>query len=392
MRSFVAILLGATILAIATPAVAQAPSYISSMASFQVRNLTGSFAPTDGATLQGVTPSEWVGNDPGNTGLVSVIIAWSGGAKALTGTRLFVHGGGHHDSANNGLYIYDFSGTSRPIGWSLAAISPLSAVQASDAYSDGKPRAVHTYDGSVFAHHNGMVYRFGGSQWDNGFFTTAAWQFNPSTSQWTRLPNAGGATNEPITIYDAASGKILLGWAWTFDAQFFRTANNTWSGVKNTGVAFNRNDQCGAWDSTRGRGLIVGGGQDRVATINWSAETISLASQSLSGLPSITGPSCFYDQAADRYWVFGGSTNSSGWSTIYEINAGNFSVTPHGLTGDSIARASGMIGSYGRFVFLAPWRAIGVVANINSPASIIKLPAAGPPGVAPMAPSSVQLN
>src|SRR5262245_48162811 len=52
----------------ASPAIgeAQTPTYISSMSAYQVRALTGSFAPTNGQiSMRSVTPAEWLTNDPG---------------------------------------------------------------------------------------------------------------------------------------------------------------------------------------------------------------------------------------------------------------------------------------------------------------------------------------
>ena len=138
------------------------PGYISSLADFEVALLDGGRAPANGMlSMSDITPNEWRNNDPGSLDLRAVIIAWNGGAKG-TGSRLFVHGGGHTDSANNGLYIFDYSGGSQPTGWTTPLqISSVSAVRANGAtYSDGLPTAVHTYDGMVYASHNEHVYRF----------------------------------------------------------------------------------------------------------------------------------------------------------------------------------------------------------------------------------------
>ena len=71
--------------------------------------MSGTSAPTNGKTsMSDATPSEWLTSDPGTCDLGCVIAAWSGGAGAVSGTKLFVHGCGHNDSANNGIYAYDF--------------------------------------------------------------------------------------------------------------------------------------------------------------------------------------------------------------------------------------------------------------------------------------------
>ena len=85
------------------------PSYIASMAPYQVRALTGTYSPTNGGeSMQSVTPSSgafgnWLSGDPGVLQLPGVVDAWCGGAKPASGSKMYVHGGGHNDSANNGL-------------------------------------------------------------------------------------------------------------------------------------------------------------------------------------------------------------------------------------------------------------------------------------------------
>ena len=56
------------------------PAYIGSMVPFQVRSLSGSFAPSNGtSTLRSVLPPMWAGND-------DIMRPWSGGAKSTSGS------------------------------------------------------------------------------------------------------------------------------------------------------------------------------------------------------------------------------------------------------------------------------------------------------------------
>jgi hypothetical protein len=54
-----------------------------------------------------------------------------------------------------------------------------------------------------------------------------------------------------------------------------------------------------------------------------------------------------------------------------------WTVRAHSLSGSSITRKNGMIGSWGRFVLMDSWRAIGLIASETSPVFVIKLPADG---------------
>jgi hypothetical protein len=357
------------------------PAYISALDDFEVARLDGGLAPANGnVTMRDVTPAEWQSSDPGNSGLEGVITAWNGGAKA-TGASLYVHGGGHTDSANNGLYVYDFSGDASPQGWlSPLKISSLSAVTESrDTYSDGLPTAVHTYDGLVFASHNQHIYRFGGSQYRNGFMTNASFKYDVRAREWTQVPDypdqAGGAK----TLYDPESGKIFVTMNDTLGGYFYRTDTDSWSGPKSyggNGFPFN---SMGAFDPTRNRGIIVGDDEMSLLGIDFENETVNLTSFDPSGSTGIfsgSGISAVYDPRLDVYWIFGGGSGSSGWSNIYQMNADGppWTVTSFPLTGAAISRTSGMVGSWGRFVLMTNWRAIGVVADVDSAAFVIKLP------------------
>jgi hypothetical protein len=388
IRSLLAL---AVLLVLAGPAAAQVPSYISSMSDYQVRAMSGSFAPTNGtSSMSSVTPAEWF-SEPG--ALEGVITAWSGGFKGETGTKLYVHGGGHSDSANNGVYAFDFSGTTRPTGWVLT-ISSTAAIRAGQAtYSDGRPVSVHTYDGA-FLGNNGFAYRFGGSPYRNGFLITAAFKFNTSTNAWTQLSSLPGGSGFtwPVSFYDSTTNKALIAAANSLEYRIFRLADDTYSAVKTwrwwgaTADGYHT----GCFDPTRSRGVWFGSGSNQLVTVNWTAETARIADQSIR-VPSGAGMSCVYDATMDRYWVLGGPTGSSGWSTIYEVNPQTFAVTTHALSGDTISQVAGMIGSFGRVVFMPTYRAIGIIANYTSPAYVIKLPGSvgGGDTTAPVVPSAV---
>ncbi len=357
------------------------PAYVSDLQAFEVRELSGNYAPADGdISIRDVTPSEWINNDPSNVGLESVITAWSGGAKGI-GSRLFVHGGGHNDSANNGLYIFDFAGTNRPAGWEdNLEISSVSSVRANrQTYSDGRPVSVHTYDGAVYAHHNNHIYRFGGSQYQNGFMSDGSFKYNLSSGTWSQLPNYPAQAGGAKTIYDPASGNIFVTMNDADEGFFYRTSNDTWSGARTYsggGLPYN---VTAAWDTSRQRGIIVGSGERSLVTINFSSETVNMSRMSISGQTGILnqeGTSVVYDPQRDVYWMFGGQDSSAGWRNLYEMNADGppWQITAHPLGGDSIARDNGMTGSWGRFVLMDDWRAIGVIASIDSPAYIVRLP------------------
>lgn len=367
-----------------------APDYIASMASYEVRQMTGSLAPANGAEiLAHVTPSSWLTGDPGVIDLVGVVGAWSGGAKGK-GTRLIVHGGGHNDSANNGVYVYDFGGGSRPTGFSLPFISPVSAVRQASTYSDGAPSATHTYDGVVYVSESNSLYRFGGAKWSTsgGFYGLAA-RFDFSSGTWTVLSAYPGKSDtEPSVIYDAISRKILVTMTGQSNAAFFRMDSNSWSPVRDS--SREHHDSGFAYDPTRSRAVMVGGGSATLYNINWSAETFTQSALNATGATSILGNSAlsaFYDPARDSFWLFGGKKSSPGYGNLYEMNASTFEIVQRPLSATTAGFEFDYNGSYGRFIFMDEWRAIGFLTRSDVAPFVIKLPP-GTKGTSPPSPPS----
>ena len=215
-----------------------APSYVSGMEEFEVRRLEGGFAPSNGtADILSVTPSEWITDPAGTIGVGGVINEWAGGPKSISGTKLFVTGGGHQ-SAINGLYIFDFSGTSNPTGWEtpLLISDVADVIPQSPTYADGLPTAVHTYDGMVHASHNNHLYRFAGVWYhQGGSWTDASFKYDVANGQWTQIPDfpaSSGNSSATWTLYDPASRKIFVGTLSGSDGAFYRTDTDTWSGTK----------------------------------------------------------------------------------------------------------------------------------------------------------------
>lgn len=356
------------------------PEYIADMTDYEVRAMSGSYAPTNGMdTMAEVTTGGWETDYSGVNfpDAAGVIIAWCGGFKAVSGThKLRVHGGGHFDSANNGIYVFDFDGTTAPTGWSIEGQSgsPSNAVQ-NGTYTDGKPTSIHSYDGLVYASHNDTLYRFGG--YDFGAASnliSQAWKFSNASQTWTQLTSYPGGGLIGSVIYDPVTQKIFVSDGQdngsSLNAYFFDCSDDTWSSPKAMSHTPG-NDAVMAWDSSRGRALVYGSSAAKLLTIDFAAETVSSASASAPALANAR--SFFYDSYRDVYWAFGGSGSSS-WTTLWEINASTLATTASHTLSASIPVVSQHQGSYGRFVFIPEWRVIGTVASNTTAAYLIKLP------------------
>ena len=345
------------------------PAYISSMAPFQVRALAGSYAPSNGtSTLRSIMPSMWAGND-------QIMSPWSGGAKSTVGTKMYVHGGGHSDSSNNGLYSFDFAGTSGPTGWAVENQGQTGVTSDIAVGSSGAPISVHTYDGMVDM--GSALYRFGGSSYPSGGFTVQMLRYDKAASRWTRLPNWGSPPQfAGMAMGNQAAGKILLmdRFVSYFTYGFYRVASNNWSPMRSVAAQW-VGDGAAAYNPATNSGLVVGadnqsGVRAFSISIDWNGETITQTTRSLGSLGS--GCALIWDPTRGVYWCFGSNSNNG---TLYEINPTTFAVTPHSLTGDApLTPETPYWGTFGRWAFMDSWRAIGSVASRTSPAFVIRLP------------------
>jgi hypothetical protein len=357
-------------------------AYVNSMSAFEVRQLTGVYAPTNGKeTILSITrsgsPYDWLNGDPGNTGVRSITEKWSGGAGDPSTGKLYIMGGGHTDSANNGLHVYDFNGAEAPAGFSIASQSPTTAVVAnSGQYSDGQPSSGHTYDGMATV--DGKVYWFGGGSYNNGNFGNATWKFE--SGAWTKLTNVPvGMQAQPSCVLDPISKQILV-WSISNNGMaFFSTTSNSYVGTSATSNTSGWPYNCLAYDSTRSIIYNIGSGVYKRWTVNWASHTLTESTYTPSGSSFLASSHItpLYDPTRDRFWIFGGSAGA-GYSNIYEMHPTSFVVTPHVLsapipapntTGDTTG-----CGSYKRAVFVNNYSAIGFVSNVSSPAVVIKLP------------------
>lgn len=367
------------------------PAYVADLSAYYVRKLSGTYAPTNGnATMASVTPSEWYNNasaPAGATDLEGVIREYSGGFKAFEGTKLRVHGGGHAQSGNNGIYEADVSGSATWGGFRVVDLSAVASVRDMSnsvvTYSDGRPGSVHTYDSCVLAT-NGNVYRFGGARWSDGNPTDSCWKWNTTTEEWTALPNYpdAGSLTGAWTAYDSASGKILVVGSSVNDCRILDLSDDTWSAaiaITGAGAGFY---QCMAYDTSRSRAVLFGQGTAiQYYTVNWAAESLTRSTATITaantgGTESMSsnGVSAFYDPTRDSFWVFGSAGAAGYFSAIYEVDASTFASTKTTLSGDTITYDTSQQGMYGRFLFRDDWRAAFYVTSVTEPPYLIRLP------------------
>lgn len=368
------------------------PQYMAGMNAFDVRHLT---SVSNGlVTMFSALPGEW--QTTGQTaGADNVFYAWSGGAGDPKGKRLFVHGGGHYDSSNNGLYVFDFNGDGAPAGWSVApnSLSARSAVvESANTYADGKPTSIHSYDGMWYDEKLNRFYRFGGSGFGpSGGGISAAFYYSFSSASWVPFVDSSSiATTLGSTLVGSPDGTQVLYLASTKSPLFVNTSTKA---ITASGSQLSGSEESGfatAMDTNRSN-LITNvcryvsfykdssGARAKLITVNWPAKTFTVSTQTLSGSSaadlSYSGACVLYDSQRDAFWVFAnsGETGDGTITGIYEVNAATFAVTRHALNGTISSKVNNK-GGYNRHVWFSDWRIIGTVHSHDKPVSLIKLP------------------
>lgn len=378
-------------------------TYASGMADYAVRQLTSSYAPQiGGETMASVLPDEWLAG-PGTSTPMQAIGAWCGGIGIGSQRRLFLDTGGHADSACNAIWDYDFRDVNgRPVGFrllpnSLSTVANTPNTTGTHAfYTDGKPGAVHSY-GGWFAIDDDTIARSCGALWKSGNSSNDTFRWDITTGARVQMADQTASTG---------SGRYMFAIKKPGQpyALMFQTSGNVYerldcdaaSGVGTWNGSFLTAGGSGVgqypmvvWDSSRDRVItfnLTGSGGVQAFTVNWAAGTLTyVGTATMTGDTAIfadSGLSAFYDEAADKFWIFGGSTagGAAGYSNIYEIDAsafdslGGVAVTAHALS--ATLSQTGSSGTWTRFCWMPQDRLIGFVHNGTAAPSVIKLPAA----------------
>ena len=330
------------------------------------------------------------------------IANFSGGFADPAQRYLYVNGGGHGDSAYNGILRFDLNGTAQAAGWSVVSGSETPFAQIPQGigvnhitYPDEKAGSIHSYDNMVFDAVSNTMYRFGGSYWDYGGApdNNANWKFNFSTGEWVRVgalvAGAFGQHVDCACAYDPVTRKAML-WRGGNFGQFYRVPTETAGATfAAPGGAY---DAVGAYDPTRNRVLHIVNGVLQHTTVNWSAESINgwsnfTATGDTAALLD-EAMAIWYDALLDRFWFLGARRVAI--TKIYWIDAADFADNAVTVNSTPLLNTSGQaftiparvsdagtfFGLYKRFCWIPEWRAVAVATTYDYPVHVIKLPSA----------------
>jgi hypothetical protein len=400
------------------------PAFLNGLGAFQSRELSGaSYGPSGSfgksrpldAALQGWATSKGGAFNQFNTALICA--DYSGGCEDRTNKRIHWGGdGGHGSTACNGAFFYDVrdDGTGRPRGaygvpGTFSALSDVPAAPVPPIWPDGRPNAAHTYLARGFCSTNNRHYKFGHLSAYTGGAGSAisrpAWCNPDSTSHWPTNtwntfdpPSFSGSGEGDWVMVSPDSTKALYGILrdGSQPARFYNMVTAAWgTQVKlSNNPQWNGNHQTYVWDSIRNRALLITAGIGALMDVDWASEMVSNQAR-ITRLGDLVGldrnsQSVWFDP--ERFflgntantkgviWCYGGRNPQANMNDITEFDPVSFRAVRYSLSGQIPQQAQQSGGLYrglmNRHVFIAEWRTVFFVTDMERGAYAVRLPAA----------------
>lgn len=378
------------------PADPSIPDYVPDVA---LNVYTASTVANGNDSLIDAMPAEWKTTGPteATSGTVgqdgrAIVNPWSGGTYDYDDRQYYFTGGGHGDSANNGIYRYDFTGTTMPAGWVLEDISAVSSTLVdTNSYGDGRATSVHSYTGLVFKAPD-WLYRFAGSPFGAGSCSTSWMRYNVTTKAYDFNVD-GTITNVPwcghAAFYDDVADKFV---DWNIGSgaySVFDVASDTivTKDGSITTLSAGSGSVTMAYDPTRNKALALGELAGDVYELTWTAASNSLSVAQVTPLgdtADITtayAPAVVYDPDRDVYWAMDISSETpANQDFLWEIDPATHTFTKHTLVSNPIDKTHGTEldkqprGGYGKLIVLKGWDALAMFNKVGGPMYVIRKP------------------
>lgn len=251
----------------------------------------------------------------GGTDPDDIFTPWSGAGVITINGELYLapYGGGHNDSAYNGIPIFGPIGSDSP-AWSLhLGASAAGDVTAGPTYADGRQAAGHTYGAPVGVGDRLYVlatteYVFSANSSANAYYFTSAGQTSVDS------PPFVGANNARLAcVYSEVDDRIYVAEANTVSntLRYYNVTANTWGSVAGT-IESMRLFSVMALDSSRNNLLYLSGAGNEGIFYDPDAGTV----QASKNFPSNYFSNIVYDPVRDVYVHI---PNNS--TTIQELDA-----------------------------------------------------------------------
>ena len=290
----------------------------------------------------------------GATGPSSKIVAWTSYSIDTRDSKCYsAANGGHNDYAGNEVDC--FSAETESPAWSVRRAPTASvSVNENNHYADGRPDSRHSYYGQTVDETGDRLMTWGGGKWATvGSLHTKVDSFRLADNDWNAAdthPDVPNAISNSGVVFAygvcvGSGGDVYL--FGNFNIHRWNRASNTMTS-RLTGVACYGNDTAVAYDSSRGRFLVLGGqnADSQTYTIgsNAVADVTRTGAQAANVLGSENG--MVYVPAIDAYLL----RKAGSGGTVYRIDASTFDCTLFSTSGGTGIPAT-TNGPYNKFLY-----------------------------------------
>lgn len=309
----------------------------------------GSWTALPGTAMSGIQPSP---TPPGNTGPSSKVGAWTSFVvDPETSMCYSVANGGHADYAGNEVdrLVLD---TAAPYWEARLAPTPTGSLASCQSYySDGRPTSRHSYYGVTYEPVNRRFMLFGGAWWcGGGGFHGAISSYNINSNSYSASNAHPGSVSGGVwgMCSNPDTGDVYMFRDW-FISKWTRSSNSYAANVSPSGSAPYGNESPSAFDSSRGRILVIGGTSNDRHVYTVGTNTVAQITLSGSAAGSVQGSAraLMYIPALDAYLVRG----SGSGGTVYRINAANWECTTFTTSGGGSVPSTPN-GPYNKFLYV----------------------------------------
>ncbi len=332
--------------------------------------------PAGGSVLDVLPPGHWyevvdssIEADLGKT--PKVMKPWSSGAYDTRRERLVIFGGGHLDYSGNELYAFDVN----TLQWlQLTQPSAPEDISKTDPiYADGRPSAVHTYDGLEYLPNVDRLFTSGGSIYGTGGCSGNTWLFDfdaqPAEDGWQHIADSRGGCGM-ISAYDSGTGRVW--YAAGSELLEFDPLNLDAPWTRHPGVFTDsfKFYMTAAMDPGRRKLAALGGtgygGYPRVQVVDLAASPIPraevLATSGATEIEDSDAAGFVFDPVSDRFiaWNGGGSVYA------LDVDAKLWTRLDPKATNAIIPSAPEKNGTYGRFRYIPSKNAFILVNSVET--------------------------
>lgn len=344
----------------------------------------GQWAALSGTALGDTTaaPSTECINNPEPT--PGIMLPWSGGAFDVIRNRLLLHGGGHGDAPDNGLYAFDLDDLAwyrvwGPSSWpSNQSNCCYEKGSCTDTYTDGHPASVHTYGSLIFDEDNDAFIRTGGSLCcSGGSGTTAVWSIDPydAPASWT---SRTASPSNSLYKYCARNQTTNKTWCVIANQLYEYTYPNTWTSRGSPMAGINEDRLSAAIDETNN--VLVISGEGKLYT--WNLGTYAYTDKSSSSTGNKTAQNSgdaaiTWDSDSEQIVAMVGNSttvytlNTSTWAWAAQSCTGSAPVTTDYIDGQDQDQGGGV---YGRFAYSAERNVFVYAPNCDANVFVLKTP------------------